>query len=156
VARRHAASEGAWNNYYLPDGSVEDIKLDSNVCAYVATGRVAPLALHVGRAFVDHLWPTVDRALEWVLSLRRNDGTILWACEPEAKPWDYALLTGSSSIMHSLHCGAKLAELINEPRPQWSAAAVVLARSSPAATTPRSNPSPAGRWTGTTRCSPAR
>ena len=118
--------EGAWNNYYLPDGSVEDIKLDSNVCAYIATGVWHHWLCTWDRAFVDHLWPTVDRALEWVLSLRRHDGTILWACEPDAKPWDYALLTGSSSIMHSLQCGAKLAELINEPRPEWAVAAETL------------------------------
>jgi hypothetical protein len=118
--------EGAWNNYYLPDGSVEDIKLDSNVCAYVATGVWHHWLCTWDRAFVDHLWPTVERALEWVLGLRRHDGTILWACEPDSKPWDYALLTGSSSIMHSLQCGAKLAELINEPRPEWTAAATML------------------------------
>jgi hypothetical protein len=118
--------EGAWNNYYFPDGSVEDIKLDSNVCAYIATGVWHHWLCTWDRAFVDHLWPTVERALEWVLSLLRHDGTILWACEPETKPWDYALLTGSSSIMHSLQCGAKLAELINEPRPAWAAAAAVL------------------------------
>ncbi|MCU1395416.1 MAG: hypothetical protein JWM34_3844 [Ilumatobacteraceae bacterium] len=118
--------EGAWNNYYLPDGSVEDIKLDTNVCAYVATGVWHHWLCTWDRGFVDHLWPTVDRALEWVLGLRRLDGTILWAVEPDAKPWDYALLTGSSSIMHSLECGAKLAELINEPRPHWADAAAAL------------------------------
>jgi len=119
--------EGGWNNYYLPDGSVEDIKLDTNVCAYVATGVWHHWLCTWDRAFVDHLWPTVERALEWVLTMQRPDGTILWACEPEARPWNYALLTGSSSIMHSLQCGAKLAELINEPRPHWSAAAGALA-----------------------------
>ena len=118
--------EGAWNNYYLPDGSVEDIKLDSNVCAYVATGVWHHWLCTWDRAFVDHLWPTVERALDWVLGLRRHDGTILWAVEPDARPWDYALLTGSSSIMHSLQCGAKLAELINEPRPLWTEAATAL------------------------------
>src|SRR3954451_5312304 len=119
--------DGSWWNYYLPDGSVEEAKLDTNVCAYVATGVWHHWLCTWDRAFVDHLWPTVERALDWVLSLRRPDGTILWACEPDAKPWNYALLTGSSSIMHSLQCGAKLAEVINEPRPQWAQAAAVLA-----------------------------
>ena len=114
---------GTWNNYYLPDGTVEDIKLDTNVCAYIATGVWHHWLCTWDRGFVDHLWPTVERALEWVLSMARHDGTILWAVEPDTKPWDYALLTGSSSIMHSLRCGATLAELINEPRPHWAAAA---------------------------------
>lgn len=118
--------EGSWNNYYLPDGSIEDIKLDTNVCAYVATGVWHHWLCTWDRGFIDHLWPTVERALDWVMSMRRPDGTVLWAVEPNAKPWDYALLTGSSSIMHSLQCGAKLADLINEPRPEWTAAAEVL------------------------------
>lgn len=115
--------EGNWHNYYASDGSIEDTKLDTNVCAYIAAGVWHHWLSTWDRAFVDHLWPTVDRALEWVLSMRRHDGTILWAAEPDNKPWDYALLTGCSSIMHSLRSGAKLAELINEPRPHWTAAA---------------------------------
>lgn len=118
--------EGSWNNYYLPDGSVEDIKLDTNVCAYIAAGVWHHWLCTWDRGFVDHLWPTVERALDWVLTMRNHDGTVLWACEPNSKPWDYALLTGSSSIMHSLQCGARLAELINEPRPDWAAASDVL------------------------------
>ncbi len=115
--------EGCWHNYYAYDGSVEDEKFDTNVCAYVATGVWHHWLSSWDRAFVDHLWPTVERALEWVLAARRHDGSILWAVEPGGRPWDYALLTGSSSIMHALRCGTKLANLINEPRPHWAAAA---------------------------------
>jgi GH15 family glucan-1,4-alpha-glucosidase len=115
--------DGSWWNYYLPDGSVEEAKLDTNVCAYVATGVWHHWLCTWDRAFVDHLWPTVRRALDWVLSMRRDDGTILWARTAEETPWDYALLTGSASIAHALRCGAQLANLINEPRPDWEAAA---------------------------------
>jgi len=119
--------DGSWWNYYLPDGSVEEAKLDTNVCAYVATGVWHHWLCTWDRAFVDHLWPTVVRALDWVLSLRRHDGTVLWAITDEGRPWDYALLTGSASIAHALHCGARLAELVNEPRPDWRAAGDQLA-----------------------------
>ena len=120
--------DGSWWNYYLADGSVEEAKLDTNVCAYIATGVWHHWLCTWDRAFVDHLWPTVQRSLDWVLSMRRPDGTILWACLPDERPWDYALLTGSSSICHALRCGAKLAALINEPRPDWLDAADLLAR----------------------------
>jgi hypothetical protein len=120
--------DGSWHNYYWPDGSIEDPKLDTNVCAYVAAGVWHHWLCTWDRGFVDHLWPTVEGALDWVMSLRRHDGTILWACEVDASPWDYALLTGSSSIWHSLHCGALLAELINEPRHDWVAAADTIAQ----------------------------
>ena len=101
--------DGSWHNYYRPDGSIEDAKLDSNVCAYIATG-VWHHWLSTGAIdAVVELWPTVERALEFVLSLRRHDGTILWARHVDDAPWDYALLTGSSSIQHALRCGAQLA-----------------------------------------------
>jgi GH15 family glucan-1,4-alpha-glucosidase len=114
--------DGSWWNYYLPDGSVEEAKLDTNVCAYVATGVWHHWLCTWDRGFVDHLWPTVQRALDWVLSMRRSDGTILWARTADDTPWDYALLTGSASIAHALRCGALLAALINEPRPDWQEA----------------------------------
>lgn len=118
---------GSWWNYYLPDGSVEEAKLDTNVCAYIATGVWHHWLCTWDRAFVDHLWPTVQRSLDWVLSMRRHDDSILWARNADDSPWDYALLTGSSSISHALVCGASLAELINEPRPDWAEAGARLA-----------------------------
>ncbi len=119
--------DGSWWNYYLPDGSVEEAKLDTNVCAYVATGVWHHWLCTWDRAFVDHLWPTVERAMTWVLSMRRPDGTLLWARTEQDTPWDYALLTGSSSAMHALRCAARLADLTGEPRPEWAAAADRLA-----------------------------
>lgn len=119
--------DGSWFNYYLPDGSVEDAKLDTNVCAYIAAGAWHHWLCTWDRGFVDHLWPTVRRALDWVLAMRRADGLPLWACEVDKMPWDYALLTGCSSICHALHCGALLSEVAGEPRPDWSAAADVIA-----------------------------
>jgi hypothetical protein len=118
--------DGSWWNYYLPDGSVEEAKLDTNVCAYVATGVWHHWLCTWDRGFVDHLWPTVRRAVEWVLGMRKPNGTILWARTEGDTPWDYALLTGSSSIAHALRCAAKLADLVHEPRPDWVAAAEVL------------------------------
>lgn len=118
--------DGSWHAYYANDGSVEDPKLDTNVCAYVATGVCHHLSTTWDRGFADHMWPVVERALEFVLSLRRADGVPLWAVEPDQRPWDYALLTGTSSIQHSLRCGARFGERIGEPRPQWVEAADLM------------------------------
>ncbi len=50
--------DGSWHAYYHCDGSVEDAKLDTNVCAYVATGREPSspddLGCRVRRADVAH------------------------------------------------------------------------------------------------------
>jgi hypothetical protein len=134
IAGMHAAAErayewlvetqrpdGAWHNYYLPDGAIEDSKLDTNVCAYVAAGVWHHWLCTWDRGFVDNLWPTVARTLDWVTSLRLPNGAVLWAREVDAQPWDYALLTGSSSICHAVECGLQLAALVGEERPEWHA-----------------------------------
>ena len=132
--------DGSWHNYYLPDGTVEDAKLDTNVCAYIATGVWHHWRSTWDRGFAENLWPTVDRALEFVLSQRRSDGVPLWAVEPDGRPWDYALLTGTSSIQHALRCGAALGAALGEPRPDWIAAASTMTeviRTDPSAFEPK-------------------
>jgi MMP endo-(1,4)-3-O-methyl-alpha-D-mannosidase len=140
VAGRHADAEraygwlvqaqradGSWHNYYRSDGTVEETKLDTNVCAYIATGVWHHWLCTGDLMFVDQLWPTVDRALGFVLSLRRPDGLPLWAIEPDARPWGYALLTGSASIQHALRCGADTADLLGIDRHAWRDAADTMA-----------------------------
>jgi len=118
--------DGSWHNYYWADGSVKEHKLDTNVCAYIATGVWHHWLCTGDRGFVEHLWPTVDAALAWVLGMRRSDGLPLWAREVDDTPWDYALLTGSSSIAHALRCGARLAEVVGRDRPTWHDAQSVI------------------------------
>ncbi len=122
--------DGSWHNYYLPDGdrddTVEEAKLDTNVCAYIATGVWHHWRCTGDRNFVDNVWPTVELALDWVLSLQRDDGLVLWAVEPDERPWDYALLTGSASIEHALRCGAAVGVATGSPRPDWVEAADIM------------------------------
>ena len=120
-------SDGSWHAYYDASGAVEDSKLDTNVCAYIATGVCHHLRNTWDRGFAENMWPTVERALEFVLRLRRNDGVPLWAVEADAAPWNYALITGTSSIQHALRCGARLGESVGESRPEWIEAADVMA-----------------------------
>jgi MMP endo-(1,4)-3-O-methyl-alpha-D-mannosidase len=126
--------DGSWHNYYVPDDgrddTVEEAKIDTNVCAYIATGVWHHWRSTGDRVFVDNLWPTVERALDFVLSLRRDDGLALWAVEADgSRPWDYALLTGSSSIQHALRCGAATGAATGSPRPDWVVAADVMVTS---------------------------
>ena len=114
---------GGWYAYYANDGSIEDHKIDTNVCAYIAAGVYHHYRSTWDRGCAENLWPAVEHALEFVLSLRRADGVPLWAVELESRPWNYALLTGTSSIQHSLRCGAALGEAIGSPRPEWTTAA---------------------------------
>ncbi|PIE32914.1 MAG: prenyltransferase [Ilumatobacter coccineus] len=124
-------TDGAWHNYYVPDGAaddtVEDAKLDTNVCAYIGAGVWHHWRCTGDDRFVERIWPTVERALDWVLAQRRADGLPLWAVEVDAQPWDYALVAGTCSIQHSLRHAAEAGAAIGRARPEWIEAADQMA-----------------------------
>ena len=113
--------DGSWHQYYTTDGVDQD-KLDANTIAYVATG-VWHHWLRFGDAgFLAQMWPVVQRALDFVLALQTPRGEILWARHADGTPWPFALLTGSSSISHSLRCGLAAAHQVGVERPSWELA----------------------------------
>lgn len=119
--------DGAWHQYYLED-SIEQDKLDANVVAYVAAGVWHHWLLTGDRGFLESLWPTVDAAIGFVLDLQTPRGEILWARHADGTPWTFALLTGSSSICHSLRCAIAIADELGHNRPDWELSAARLAR----------------------------
>ena len=119
--------DGAWHQYYLED-RVEQDKLDANCVAYIAAGVWHHWLLFEDRGFAETMWPMVNRAIEFVLKLQVPRGEIRWARHADGTPWSFALLTGSSSICHSLRCAIELADLLGHERPDWELSAASLAR----------------------------
>ena len=117
--------DGWWHHYYLADG-IEDAKIDTNVCSYIATGVWHHWLLTSDRGFLDTMWPVVERAIDFVLTMQKANGEIIWARHRDGTPWTYALLTGSSSIYHSLRCALRVAETVGQDRPDWEFSAVQL------------------------------
>jgi hypothetical protein len=124
TATQHA--DGSWYNYYLADGIEED-RRDTNVCAYIATGVWHHYLVTEDETFLRRLWPTVERAIEFVLSVQEPGGEILWKVDDDGTPGEYALLTGSSSVLLSLRCAIAIAERLGSERPEWELAAGRLA-----------------------------
>jgi hypothetical protein len=114
--------DGSWFNYYIGD-QVKDARLDTNVCAYVATGLYHFLVATNDVDFCVELWPVVERAIDFVLRFQHDDGTVAWSLDSIGRRESYALLTGSSSIFHSLRCAVALAERIGDAKPEWELAA---------------------------------
>ena len=110
--------DGSWFNYYVA-GAVKDSRLDTNVCAYVAAGVYHYLLATDDLDFARVMWPCVERALDFVLRWQLDDGTIRWSLDSLGRPESYALLTGSSSIFHSLRCGVALGERLDVQKPTW-------------------------------------
>jgi hypothetical protein len=119
--------EGSWFNYYLVGNGVKDPRLDTNVCAYVATGAWHHFCITENRAQLEEMWPVIDSALGFVLRYQREDGTVLWSVDPDGHLGKYPLLTGSSSIYHAIRCGVACAQALGHERPDWELAAGRLA-----------------------------
>jgi hypothetical protein len=119
-------SDGAWHHYYLAD-RIEQDKLEANVTAYVATGAWHHYLVTRDRGFLETLWIVVEPAIDFVLDLQTPRGEIIWARHSDGTPWSFALLTGSSSICHSLRCAIAIAEELGHERPDWELSLARLA-----------------------------
>lgn len=118
--------DGAWHQYYLAD-RVEQDKLDANCIAYAASGVWHHWRCTGDDAFLAEMWPVVDAAIEFVLDLQTPRGEIIWARHADGTPWTFALLTGSSSMAHSLRAAIAIAAELGHERPDWELGAARLA-----------------------------
>lgn len=108
-------------------GEITRISHESNHAAYLATGLWHLHRATEDSAFLAELWPALDRAINWVVSLQLPSGAIAWA-EKLGKIWRAPLVTGSSSIHGSLVCAIRIADHLDHDRPHWRAALRKLAR----------------------------
>jgi hypothetical protein len=119
-------TDGAWHAAYH-EGEVIDPTLDTNLCAYIATGLWLHLLNGAGDDEVRTGFACVERALAFVLSMQADDGAVWWARDARGRPWRRGLVTGSSSIHLSLACATRLAEALGVPHPEWQAARLRVA-----------------------------
>lgn len=130
--QRTQRPDGAWFGEYANTLPMIDLHfisrerapafLDSNFCAYPAVGVAHFYLVTEDLARVRGWWPMVRAALDFVISLQRPDGTILWSVEALGTDEEDALLAGNASIAKSLECGLYLAALMDVSMPTWQAA----------------------------------
>jgi hypothetical protein len=117
--------DGSWAMKYV-SGRVEDASGETNMSAYLAVAVWHHWLIRRDPAFVARCWPAVRRALDWVVSLQLPFGGVAWAQEwADGRPGRVhqdALLAASSSVYHSLRAGVSLAELMDDPQPDWELA----------------------------------
>ncbi len=111
--------DGSWWAAYK-DGAIHDQdRRETNFVAYVATG-VWHFHLVTGdRDFLQEMWPTVERAIGWVLSHQGPHGEIHWAVDPDGSPREDALVTGCSSIHKSLECAVNIGHTLALDARHW-------------------------------------
>ncbi|WP_307816392.1 prenyltransferase [Nocardioides limicola] len=108
--------DGSWP-MKIVDNTVEDARGEVNMSAYFAVGLWHHWLVRRDIRFVQELWPSVRAGLDWVVSLQQAFGGINWTPVD-----DFCLLTGNSSIYHSLRAGVALADLLDDPQPEWELA----------------------------------
>ncbi|WP_317495838.1 prenyltransferase [Haloechinothrix sp. LS1_15] len=119
--RRTQRQDGSWP-MQVREGVVEDSGSDSNFCAYIAVGVWHHLLVTGDEAFADRMWPAVRDAVDFVIGLQGERGEIFWASDELGVPFPEALLSGNSSVHHSLRCALALAGYLDQPQPEWEVA----------------------------------
>lgn len=121
-------ADGSWWAAYR-DGEVHNReRRESNFVAYIAVGVWHHYLITADEPFLRKYWPTVERAIEFVLALQTGHGEIHWAVDDRGAPREDALITGCSSIYKSLECAINIAHRLGLSRPAWMAARVELGR----------------------------
>jgi hypothetical protein len=114
-------ADGSWP-LQVRDGRIEDAGSDTNFCAYPAVGVWHYLLISGDDGFAERMWPMVRAAIDFVLTAQQERGEIDWAVGESGVPTGEALLSGCSSIHHSLRCALALAEHMEQPQPGWEVA----------------------------------
>ena len=102
--------------------TVTDHAAESHHAAYVAVGTWHEYLVSGDRRFTERMWPTVRAALDWVLGLQAPRGEVAWERDAAGRRGEFALLSGCASILQGLRCAISLAELADEPQPDWELA----------------------------------
>ncbi len=123
VDNQHA--DGSWYQYYTATG-IEEAKRDANTIAYPAAGVWHHYLTTNDESFLIEMWPSIERAIDWVLELQQPTGQVIWAREDSGEADTYALLTGSSSMVHSIRCALSIASVLGKQRTDWSLAVDLL------------------------------
>ena len=124
--RQTQRRDGSWPAK-VTAGVVVDAAAETNQCAYVAVGVWHHVLITGDDGFAWRMWPTVRRAIEFVVDRQTERGEIGWSVAADGSTTDDALLTGSSSTYQSLRCALALADWVGEPQPDWELAAGRLA-----------------------------
>ncbi|MBL4826159.1 MAG: prenyltransferase, partial [Spongiibacteraceae bacterium] len=86
---------------------------------YIASGVWHHYLISKNKVFLEQLWPTVEKAIEFVLDLQTPFGDIHWAVDEQGVAKEDALITGCCSIYKSLECAHNIAVTLGERRHTW-------------------------------------
>ncbi len=124
--KRIQESDGSFYPAYDDIQPVDTSRRESHHAPYLATGIYHYFLITGDMDFLKEMWPSVEAAVEFALSLQGREGEIYWASLPGENVYEDALITGCSSIYKSLECALLLADLLGAYRKRWLEARYAL------------------------------
>ncbi len=115
---RHQEADGGWPMEFRGHEVVESTR-QTNHAAYIATAAWYLETAQPDIVFLAELWPSIKRAIDFVVLHQLPCGGIAWAVTADGRPWQAPLLTGSSSVHGSLVSAIRIAERLGRPQPGW-------------------------------------
>lgn len=107
-------------------GRVVDASQDTNQAAYIATGAWFHYRSTGDLAFLAELWPAVERAIDFIVSMQQPSGAIAWVRSGDGRIWSQPLIAGSSSIYGSLVSAERIAAVMGADASAWASARRLL------------------------------
>jgi MMP endo-(1,4)-3-O-methyl-alpha-D-mannosidase len=118
--------DGSWYFSYIND-KPEDLTKDTNFSTYVATGAWLHYVVTRDKGFLNHMWPAVEKGIDFALSLQQPGGEIYWGLSKNNEVWPGAILTACCSTWLSIEHAMRIAGELGVDRPDWSTASGKLA-----------------------------
>lgn len=145
---RTQGTDGAWPAASNCEAVIDPTR-ETNHAAYLATGVWHSFCIDADIDFLAEMWPAIDRAMAFVLSMQAGDGSIHWATDGAGAVWPAPLLSGCASMYGSLGCALRIAERLGHERCSWVRARQRLGhciRSHPEVFAAAAVPEPPGRY----------
>lgn len=112
-------ADGSWLAAYQGNEVADGSRAESNFVAYIATGLWHYYLCTGDKGFLRELWPTLVRAMAFVLRLQSEHGEIYWCVDTTLGVREDALVTGCSSIYKSLECAIHVADTLGHDARAW-------------------------------------
>ena len=103
--------DGSWYSEYQGE-KITNFNKETNFCAYISSGALHHFLNFKERSFLEKIWPTLKKSIEFVISGQTDEGDILWAKDNNEEWMDDSLLTGCASIFKSLNDFNKIAKTL--------------------------------------------
>jgi hypothetical protein len=117
--------DGSWWSG-LKDGAVIDSTKETNFSSYIAVGVYHHYLITADINFLQLMWPTVSKSIQYAVGMQAPEGEIFWARNKDGVIDKMALLTGCSSIYMSIKCALAIADILGKKRPHWEKAEMLL------------------------------